>query len=108
MDEEATDRYLGQLLRLERADPDERFVSRTLALVIADERMRASRSAAWRRFGLEAVSGGAVLIAFLLLGRLAGEPDGSTLSLVSPGTAAMLLLGLWLAIMQDRMAAGIS
>jgi uncharacterized membrane protein len=97
MDEEATDRYLGQLLRMSVPAADEPFVSRVARAVQAEERIRASQRAAWRRFGVETVIAAVVLVAFLLLARLAGEPEGTTLSMASPAAASVMLLGLWFA-----------
>lgn len=98
MDEQATDRYLGQLLSMERPIADEQFVTKTMRLVEAEETLRAAQRAQWFRFGIEVSIAAVVLIAFMLLGRLAGEPEGSTLAMGSPAAAAVMLLGVWFAL----------
>lgn len=102
MTDDADDRYLGHMLRLADGRPDEAFVARTMRAVAAEERLLAARRATWRRLMIEAAAAAAVLAAFVLLGELAGPPEGSELSLVSPAAAAILTLAMWLATMSGE------
>ena len=82
----------------ERA-PDEAFVRRIARAVDAEQRMAATRAAAWRRFAVECVASAAVVAAFWLVWRLAPEAlPTSALASVPAAAAAVLVLGLWFGI----------
>ena len=91
MDEDQVDRKIGALLRGPANANDERFVRRLERRLAAERQMEAARRASWRRFGAEAVASLAVLAAFILL--YGFVPEGP--SPLSPGVAAVLLIGLW-------------
>jgi hypothetical protein len=75
--------------------PDDMFVLRVERALEAERRLELARAKVWGRFAVEALASGAVLLAFLLLGRLA--PGAAEISALHPATAAVLLLACWFA-----------
>jgi hypothetical protein len=98
MDDQELERRIGALLRGPPQSPDEAFVRRMERLVLAEQRIEKARRSAWRRFAAEAAASAAVLSAFLLLGRLGLESNPNGSGLLSPATAAVMLIGLWFAV----------
>ena len=90
------DMALAAFLAAEDRAPDEAFVLRVSRQVEAEERLRAARRSAWRKFGMELAATGAVIAAFVLLSRLgAPGPKGAEIVPFSPAVIALILLGLW-------------
>ena len=89
----------------ERA-PDEAFVARIARAVLAEQRMKGARAAAWRRFAVECAASGAIVIAFDLLWRLAPPTLPLDQLPVGPAAAAILVLGLWFGVELRASAAG--
>ena len=94
-DEEELDRRIGALMRSERPADEQAFVAQVTQRLLADERLARARRAAWLRFASEALATAAVLCAFVLLGRLTPIGGGDLLPLLSPATAAILLVAFW-------------
>ena len=105
-DDQELDARLGALLRGPDAPPDAAFVRRIERLVAVEQRIEKARRAAWRRFAAEAAASGAVLAAFLLLGRLGADSGADAAGFLSPATAAVLLIGLWFAVELRPAASG--
>jgi glycerol uptake facilitator-like aquaporin len=98
MDEDV-DLRLRSLLRAPDRSPDEGFARRMERLVLAEERMRAARGAAWRRFAVEMIATAALILAFVLLARAGPAPDsGRVVPLFGPAAAGLLLLALWVIV----------
>jgi hypothetical protein len=76
--------------------PDDRFVLRIERALLAERRIEKARRGAWMRFGIEIAASGAVVAAFVLLGRLA--PGLPAVGPVGPAAAAVLLLACWFAV----------
>lgn len=77
---------------------DDAFVARVEQVLLAEQRIAEIRARAWRRFTIECVASGAVIVAFCLLWRL-GPPEITAEQLaVTPGGAAMLVLLLWFGV----------
>lgn len=95
-EDEAIEMRLGALLRGTERSPDDAFVARVERAVVAERRMEAQRSAAWRRFASEAFATMAVASAFVLIGRMGPAPDELEPLASSPIVAAGLLLVLWM------------
>jgi hypothetical protein len=90
------DTALAALLVAGEREPDEAFVLRVSRQVAAEERLRAVRQSAWRKFGMEVVGTSAALAAFILLSRLgAPGPEGAEIGLFSPALVAIMLVALW-------------
>lgn len=91
------DLRLQALLSAPERTPDERFVSSVSREILAEERLRAARRAAWERFAIEAAALAAALAAFALLTRLtpAVESEG-LVPLFSPAAAGLLVVFLLL------------
>jgi hypothetical protein len=95
-----TDLLLKSLLAAPERAPDEDFALRLQRLVLVEDRLRAARRAAWTRFAVEMVASAALLVAFLLLSRLAplGPDSGNFIPLLGPAAAGLVLLALWVAV----------
>lgn len=93
------DLRLKALLAAPEREPDRGFAERVRIAVVAEERMRAARSAAWRRFGTEMIAAAVALLSFVLLAKAtpAGE-SAREIPLFSPASAGLLLLALWVAV----------
>jgi hypothetical protein len=90
---------LKALLAAPERPADDGFALRMQRLVLAEESLRRSRRAAWVRFATEMAAAAAAIIAFMLLARTGGAGDsGRIVPLFSPGSAGLLLLGLWVAV----------
>jgi hypothetical protein len=92
------DERIAALFAAPLPQADEAFVLRVERALIAEQRMEAVRRSAWKRFAVEAAGSGAVVAAFILLGRLAPAASGAGVDLVSPAMAAVLLLACWFAV----------
>lgn len=105
-DMDETDRTIEALFRDADRAPDDAFVERIHRAVLIEQRIAAARAAAWRRFGSEAAAGAAVVLAFVLLGRIV--PAGGSVDLLSagPAMAAGLLILSWLMIGMRPAATG--
>lgn len=98
MSSDSMDDRIAALLAVPEREPDEAFVLRVERALLADRRLAAQRSAAWRRFRGEAAASLAVVAAFALLWR--GAPDALPVGapMFSPAAAAVLILFLWFAL----------
>lgn len=94
MTDDALDRQIAALFAPAERIPDEAFVARVEAAVLAEQRLAAARQRAWRRFTVECLASSAVVAAFYLLWRLSPELTLEDLS-ITPAWAAMLVLFLW-------------
>ena len=93
------DARLSALLAPPSAPPDEYFAGRVQRAVLAEEKMAAARARAWKSFAAEWAATGAVILAFILLGRAAPAADGNAgLPLMNPAVAGVLLLALWVGV----------
>jgi hypothetical protein len=90
------DQRIMALFAAPAREPDTAFVLRVERALEAERRLELARAGLWRRFGIEALATGIVLLAFLLLGRLA--PEASEITALHPATAAVLLLACWFAV----------
>jgi predicted nucleic acid-binding Zn ribbon protein len=98
MDEDF-DLRLRALLRSPERRPDEGFARRMQRLVLAEERMRAARRAAWRRFAIEMIAAAALILVFVVLAKAGPAPDsGRIVPLFGPASAGLLLLALWVIV----------
>ena len=97
-DDDRTDARLAALLAVAEAEPDEAFVARVQRAVLAEQRMAAARSIAWRRFAVEALASAAVATAFVLLGRLAPLTFEFGQGPLSPAAIAALVLAIWFGV----------
>jgi hypothetical protein len=93
-----TDFLLKSLLAAPQRAPDEAFALRMERLVLVEKRLAAARRVAWTRFATEMVATAALIVAFLLLGRLTAPGADSTIPLYSPAAAGLLLLALWVVV----------
>jgi hypothetical protein len=99
------DAKLTALLSMPPTVPDESFVKRVHAAVIAEEKMIAAQAAMWRRFAVEALGSVAIVATFYLLWKVA--PSGLEIDpvLQAPGMAAGMTLLLWLGVQLRQPAA---
>jgi hypothetical protein len=81
----------------ERA-PDEAFAQRVARHVLAEERLRGARRAAWARFATVMAATASLVMLFVLLARLGSGDSGNVVPPFSPAAAGLLLLALWAAV----------
>lgn len=93
-----TDLLLKSLLSAPERAPDEDFTLRMERLVLLETKLGVARRIAWTRFATEMVATAALIVAFLLLSRLAPPAADSIIPLFSPAAAGLLLLALWVAV----------
>ena len=93
-----TDLRLKALLQAPERAPDEAFAARMRQAVLIEERLRASRRAAWRRFGVEMLAAAAAIGAFWLLARLTPAESEGIVPLFSPAAAGLMILILWVVV----------
>jgi len=93
-----TDLLLKSLLSAPERAPDDEFALRMERLILVEQRLAAARRVAWTRFATEMVATAALLVAFLLLSRLAPPGPDSIIPLYSPAAAGLLLLALWVGV----------
>ena len=93
---EESDAMLARLLAAHERGPDEAFARRVERLVLAEQRLRAARRAAWHRFGAEMAAAAALVLAFLLIGRLGRLDSQDIVPPFSPVAIGMLLLVFWI------------
>ena len=105
MSEDATDLRLKALLASPERAPDEGFALGVTRVVLVEERLRASRRTAWRRFAVEMVAAAAAIGAFWLLARATPPDSDRIVPLFSPASAGLMLLALWV-LVSLRPAAG--
>ncbi|HEX9953958.1 MAG TPA: hypothetical protein VGB48_01935 [Allosphingosinicella sp.] len=106
-DDHETDLRLASLLAAPEREPDERFVLQVRQAIIADQALAAARKSAWRKFGVEMVATGAVVVAFLLLNRGAvALPKDVAIPFYHPAMIGFLLLALWGLVATRPAAAG--
>jgi len=92
------DRIAALFSAPERA-PDEAFVARIERAVQAEQRLAATRRAAWRRFAVECAASAAIVTAFDLVWRLGpAELPLAQLPVAPAAAAAALVLALWFAV----------
>lgn len=99
------DTKLNALFAVPPTPPDEKFVKRVDAAVMAEQRMQAARVAMWRRFAVELAGTIAVVAAFHLLWEMAPNDIDIGPLMHAPGIAASMLLFLWLGVQQRQSAA---
>jgi hypothetical protein len=93
------DLQLRALLAAPDRPADELFAGRIERLVLAEERMRVARRAAWRRFATEMAAAAALILVFVVLAKAGPAADsGRIVPLFSPASAGLLLLALWLIV----------
>jgi hypothetical protein len=92
------DARIGAALREAASAPDELFVRQVERRVAAEVRIAAGRRTVWARFAWEACASGAVLAAFVLLGRITPAAAAGASTPASPAIAAILLIGFWFAV----------
>ncbi|MDB5691934.1 MAG: hypothetical protein JWO81_997 [Alphaproteobacteria bacterium] len=90
------DAMLKALLAVPGRGPDEAFASRVERAVRAEEKLRAARRAAWRRFTAEMAAAAALLAAFVLIERRAPADSLNLISPFGPAAAGLMLLALWI------------
>jgi len=92
------DRELKALFAAPPTPPDEAFVARVNCAIIAEQKMRAARTAMWRRFAAELAGTVAVVAAFYLLWKMAPGDIGIGPLMHAPGVAAFMILFMWLGV----------
>jgi hypothetical protein len=92
------DLRLKTLLATPERPPDEAFAARMTRLVLAEERMRAARRAAWTRFAMMMLATASLLLLFALLTRLAHGDSGEVVPPFGPAAAGLLLVAVWAAV----------
>lgn len=97
-EDEVIDIRLAALLAEPERGPDEAFVGRMHRAVAAEQKIEASRRAAWRRFGYEAVASAAVAVAFVLIGRMGPLEVALGQGPLSPATAGVIILAIWFGV----------
>ena len=97
-EDDRIDTRLATLLAAPERAPDEAFVARMHRAVLVEQRIAASRRAAWRRFRYEAAASAAVAAAFVLIGRLAPLEVALGHGPLSPAAIGALVLALWFAV----------
>ena len=95
---ERIDARLGALFAASTPQPDEAFVARVERALLAERKLAAARTAAWRRFRGEAAASLAVVTAFASLWRVAPADLALDQLPAGPGAAALLVLFLWFAV----------
>ena len=97
-DSDAFEARIGALLRGGQEPPNEAFMLRLERRLEVERRLEAARQMAWGRFAREASATAALLIAFILLGRLPADGAMALAGASAPAMAAALLLALWFAV----------
>ncbi len=89
------DERLKSLFAAPEAPPDAMFVQQVRDRLVLEERLRAARRSAWRRFAAEIAASGAMLVTIANVMGLfeAGVVQGA--SALSPGTTAILIFMIW-------------
>jgi hypothetical protein len=93
-----TDAMLTALLATPERAPDDRFALRIGRLVEVEKRLGAARRAAWSRFAAEMAAAASLILAFLLVERLAPADSPDLLAPFGPAAAGLMLLVLWVAV----------
>ena len=99
------DTKLNALFAAPPTPPDETFVKRIDAAVVAAQRMRAAHLAMWRRFAAELAGTIAVVAALYLLWKMAPNDIDIGPLMHAPGIAASMLLFSWLGVQLRQSAA---
>jgi hypothetical protein len=101
------DLKLKALLASRERPSDDAFAHRMTRIVVAEERLRLARRAAWTRFAMEMAAAAALILAFVLLAKTGPEPDSAGIvPLFGPASAGLLLLALWLFVSWRPVTAG--
>ena len=98
MSDDETDLNLRALLATPVRAPDEAFAMSVRQSVLIEERLRAARKLAWRRFGIEMLAAVAAIAAFWLLARATPPDSEGIVPLFSPASAGLMLLALWVLV----------
>lgn len=90
------DRMLKEFLGPPQRGADQSFAETLRLQVLAEERLRAARRAAWAKFGREALANGTVVLLLVVLNL---RPDllapDSVSPMFSPMTILLFLFGVW-------------
>lgn len=95
---DGTDAMLTALLAAPERAPDEMFALRVRRLVEVEQRLRAARRVAWSRFAAEMAAAASLILAFLLVERLAPADSTDLVSPFGPAAAGLMLLFLWVMV----------
>ncbi len=92
------DQELKALLLGERQEAEEPFTQQVRQLVLFEQRARAARRIAWKRFVVEVAASAGVVAVLFILTKLPLTAGAATPLPFGPAAVALLIMGIWTAV----------